>query len=283
MIKTFSKKPGNEINRVINCAICSSDDNKPHFEISGAMFVRCSSCGLVFQNPQPIESDLIERYDNEYFNYEIENEEPFFELMRKGLEDVGFGKYKDLARKLGPFMDIGCATGYLLWRFALEGWPVEGIEICKQSANFASSRGNFPVHTAPLGMLNLNADKYGAIHLSHVIEHLNEPARFCDEVYRILAPGGFFIITTPNISGFQSFVWNERWRSAIADHLYLFSKKTLIRMLEARGFKLLNLKTWGGLARGTVPGLLKNIADRVVKPLGLGDVMILIVQKPPVH
>ncbi len=46
-------------------------------------------------------------------------------------------------------------------------------------------------------------------------------------------------------------------------------------MLESAGFVIECVRTWGGLAEGAAPRWLKKIADRVVKPLGAGDVMIV--------
>jgi hypothetical protein len=87
------------------------------------------------------------------------------------------------------------------------------------------------------------------------------------------------VATTPNIDGLQARLFRERWRSAIADHLCLFSKKTLRRLLAASGFRVLKTQTWGGLAAGTAPGWLKRSADLLAKRLGFGDVVLMLVAK----
>jgi SAM-dependent methyltransferase len=110
---------------------------------------------------------------------------------------------------------------------------------------------------------------------SHLIEHLSAPGDFVREAFRILKKGGHFFVTTPNIDGFQSRLSGGRWRSAIFDHLYLFSKKTLSRLLASAGFTVEKIATWGGLAEGMAGAPLKRAADRWAKRLGLGDVMIL--------
>ena len=107
-MKTFSMSPGEEKKRLIRCPVCGYPESSPRW--SGSMgFATCGRCGLVYQNPQPMLEDLAQRYDDEYFEYELENEENFFSLMRKGLEDIGFPAIAgDLPRK---FLDVGCATG----------------------------------------------------------------------------------------------------------------------------------------------------------------------------
>ena len=69
------------------------------------------------------------------------------------------------------------------------------------------------------------------------------------------------LVTTPNIKGFQAGLFGKKWRSAIADHLTLFSKKSLRSMLAKAGFTILKIRTWGGLAKGTAPKLIKFIMD----------------------
>ena len=95
----------------------------------------------------------------------------------------------------------------------------------------------------------------------------------------LLAPGGYAVITTPNIDGFQARLFGKRWRSAIADHVALFSRSTLIRVVAEEGFAIQQSVTWGGLAVGTAPTFLKNPVDKMAKRLGFGDVVMVLATK----
>jgi len=75
-------------------------------------------------------------------------------------------------------------------------------------------------------------------------------------------------------------LFRERWRSAIADHLTLFSKKTLRAMLVATGYQILQTVTWGGLANGSVPTVVKRPVDFLAKRMGFGDVVLILARKP---
>jgi SAM-dependent methyltransferase len=109
---------------------------------------------------------------------------------------------------------------------------------------------------------------------SHLFEHLKNTGDFVREIRRVLAPGGRFLVTTPNCAGFQARLFGAKWRSAIFDHLYLFSKKTLSRLLLQEGFAIEKVVTWGGIAEGCAPGGVKKICDRAAKLFGIGDVMM---------
>ena len=94
-----------------------------------------------------------------------------------------------------------------------------------------------------------------------------------------MQPGGIALITTPNVDGFQARLFRENWRSAIADHLVLFSRRTLGRLLQESGFEVLDTVTWGGLALGSAPALIKKPVDRLAKRFGFGDVVLFLTKK----
>ena len=127
--------------------------------------------------------------------------------------------------------------------------------------------------------INLPDASFSLIHASHLIEHLDDPAAFAAKVSRLLAPNGMFICVTPAMDGLQARLFGQRWRSAIPDHITLFTKHTLKRLLENTGLHVEHTATWGGLAVGSAPLWLKRIADRWAKPLGFGDVVLMAARK----
>ncbi len=281
-MKTFSKKPDeNEVSASISCPVCGGNRFKTCWEADTASWVKCHSCSLLLQNPQPVSKDILERYDEEYFQYERENEEAFLNLMYLGLRDIGFESLSSASREPGTFLDIGCATGRLAASLRAEGWQAEGVEVCRAAAEYGSRNFGVPIFPGTLDEAEFDSNSFDIVHNSHVIEHVNTPDLFMAEIYRILKPGGYYICATPNSRSLQAVLFQERWRSAIADHLFLFSLRTLPRLAENNGFSVIRKKTWGGLGRGTAPSWLKDIADPLVKVLGWGDVMIYLFQKPP--
>lgn len=278
-MKTFSKKPGGETVRHIPCPLCGEGSFRGKWECDGFAFARCLSCGLIHQNPQPVQEELSSRYDEEYFQYERANEEQFYQLMSKGLEDIRFSDLDNRLGSGGQFLDVGCATGMLISRLAESGWRTRGVEVCEPAARFGVEERGCNIFVGTLEQSGFNDESFDVVHSSHVIEHLTDPSGFAEEVHRILRPGGYMITTTPNSSGLQAALFGGAWRSAIADHMTLFSKQTLSTLLRRCGFEVLRIKTWGGLGVGTAPGWIKRIADVLAKPFGFGDVMIVLARK----
>ena len=113
-------------------------------------------------------------------------------------------KFKRLtAEKL---LDIGCSDGTvsLILKEAFGVQEVYGIEISAQAAEIARNKG---IKTA---CMNLNEadfpfdnDSFDMVFAGEIIEHLFSTDHFLDEIYRVLKPGGYFIITTPNLASWH--------------------------------------------------------------------------------
>lgn len=278
LMKTFSALPGKERSRDVACNLCLSNNHKTLLRSAAFLFVKCSSCGLIYQNPQPLFADLKKRYTTDYFKYEFNNEENFFGLMKLGLKDIGMDRLKPENGR-GWFLDIGCATGRLMEDMRGRGWQVQGVDLCRESAEYGWKKRKVRIFAGTLEQAAFKSGSFNIIHSSHLIEHVPDPRSFIREIKRILLPGGQAIITTPNISGFQARLFRKKWRSAIGDHLTLFSVSTLKRLLREEGFKVLGIRTWGGLAAGTAPLIIKKPADYLAKKFGFGDVMLFLVEK----
>jgi SAM-dependent methyltransferase len=273
-LKTFSSSISSRRHAQIKCNLCGADKTREYLKGQDFLFVKCRECGLVYQNPQPVISEIQNRYNQHYFRYEYENADNFFNLMLLGLKDIGYTEKKLKEWKDKTFIDIGCATGKLLAYFRDLGWKSQGVEICKESAGYARKKRGVQVFIGTLSQAQFACQSFSLIHFSHLIEHVPDPRALLEEVKRILKPDGRAVITTPNCDGLQAKLFKSNWRSAIADHLFLFSQKTLSRLLSALNFKIHNIVTWGGLAKGTAPGFIKKPVDRLAKKLGFGDVVL---------
>jgi SAM-dependent methyltransferase len=160
------------------------------------------------------------------------------------------------------------------------GFSVVGVDICAESASYGIDNRGVPIFVGTLEQAGFPNAHFSIIHFSHLIEHVPDPRAFLVEVNRVLAQGGIALITTPNIHGFQAKLFGRDWRSAIPDHLQLFSKKTLGRLLRETGFNVEKIVTWGGIAKGAAPGFIKTPVDFLAKKLGFGDVMLFKARKP---
>lgn len=261
-----------------SCLVCGSESQKRVYrkKWESSNFSRCGSCGLIFQNPQECREETHNRYQEDYFQYEVSNEENFFNLIARTMDD--FNLYNIIPPN-ASVLEIGSATGLFLKHMDSLGHKSTGIEICKESVDYGRKTHGVNLLNCTLEEAELTAESFDFIHFSHLIEHLNEPDSFVDRVYRLLKKGGYIIVTTPNSAGLFSGYYQDDWRCIVDDHLFLFSKNNLARLLEKSRFTVVRELTWGGIPAGKSPGAIKRAADWFVKRFGFGDVVSILAQK----
>jgi SAM-dependent methyltransferase len=79
-----------------------------------------------------------------------------------------------------------------------------------------------------------------------VIEHVSSPRALLQDIRRLLRPGGLLFISTPNLTSFTASLQGIGWRYVQGEnHIYLFGLRTIRRLVEIAGFKVLSLSTPG--------------------------------------
>jgi len=281
-MKTYDSPPRGDPLAPRPCVLCAGTSFKRLWKLEGFSFARCTSCGLIQQNPQPLREAVLARYGEDYLAYEAERQFDYRALELKALADLSFDQLVapllDDAKARGRkprLLDVGCATGALLEHFQGLGWAVTGVEASEAQAIYGRKTYGLDIRASTLEDAKLAAASFDLVHASQLIEHLNDPGAFLLETRRLLGPGGLLFLATPNADGFQARLLGRRWRSAINDHLYLFSLSTISDLLDECGFEILATATWGGWAQGLKPGFIKPSLDRWAKARGRGDVMAI--------
>ena len=157
-------------------------------------------------------------------------------------------------------LDIGCGSGRFLAWARTAGWTGYGTEVDPRAAKNARAKG-FDVHEGPLDDLVSAGKKFDAITVSHVIEHVHEPLALVRTASRLLRPGGYFWIETPNIESHGHACFGSRWRGLEPPrHLQIFTLDGLRTLLRDGGFANIQLAPWqpdwgtmAALSRSTEP------------------------------
>jgi SAM-dependent methyltransferase len=262
----------------INCNLCGSDSTKLIFVKDGFNVVRCRKCGLVYVNPRHNLQDLNKIYTKGYYTgqdekgYEdyIGGEQGIKTMFRKRLKIVE--KYK----KGGRLLDMGCATGFFLEVAEENGWDAFGVELSEYASNYARERGS-NVFTGDLTETTFPDGHFDVITLWAVVSNLQNPHNNLLEVHRILKKDGLIVIQTGDINSIFAKLRGVNWDILTPEgHLYYFSKKTLRKMLEIAGFKIVKIITHGNITENK---RIRNMVGYryinwfVVKKLRLGDIM----------
>ena len=133
-------------------------------------------------------------------------------------------------------MDIGCGNGSYLLLAQEAGWDVEGLDFDPEAVKICLAAG-LNVRVGGIEILQDKKNFYDAITLSHVIEHVHEPAKLLNQILALLKPGGMLWLATPNIDSLLSRRYGSDWRGLEPPrHLVLFNRESLYFLLHQTGF-----------------------------------------------
>jgi ubiquinone/menaquinone biosynthesis C-methylase UbiE len=97
------------------------------------------------------------------------------------------------------------------------------------------------------GPLPFEDGSFDVVWASEVIEHVADTARWLSEVRRVLAPGGRLLVSTPSHGRLRLAVSGiERFSEPLGDHLHLYTRGSLARLLQEFGFRSVKVRTAGG-------------------------------------
>jgi SAM-dependent methyltransferase len=100
-------------------------------------------------------------------------------------------------------LDVGCADGAFLFQY-LDYRPELfcGIEASPSLKAQAEKRGIQVLAVDLNGVWPYADQSFDVVHCAQVIEHLHNTRLFCQEVLRVLKPGGTALITSENLTSF---------------------------------------------------------------------------------
>ena len=213
------------------------------------MFARCSSCGLVRLNPRPDVSELGRIYPPDYYAYNLLSEGPDSDLPL--VDRIKMRMYQrrlvDLVERLGKngtirLLDVGCADGRLLdwYKASAAGDRLEthGIEMDEGAAAIAARRGHRVVAGRFEIDTELEAGSFDLILAFHVIEHVDDPEGFARRAAELLAPGGLFVVATPNWDSADARRLRGHWGgNHWPRHWTLYDEQTLRELARSTGLE----------------------------------------------
>jgi glycosyltransferase involved in cell wall biosynthesis/2-polyprenyl-3-methyl-5-hydroxy-6-metoxy-1,4-benzoquinol methylase len=140
-------------------------------------------------------------------------------------------------------LEVGCGHGGLAGLMRQAGFDAAGLELSPAIVEFAHQTFDIPMVLGPLEQQNLPAGAFDLILMIDVLEHLPDPPGTLREVRRLLKPDGLLFIQTPCYPAGRSYQQLQESESQFLqmlipeEHLNLFSKDSVTRLLEDAGFQ----------------------------------------------
>ncbi|KJE25612.1 Methyltransferase domain [Frankia torreyi] len=177
----------------------------------------------------------------------------------------------------GRALDCGCGAGDNARLLRARGWRVTGVTI-DPSERAAAGVECEQVELADLndGLSFAPDGSYQLVLLSHILEHLAEPAPLLAEARRVVDPAGRILVALPNVLHYRQraqfllgrFEYTETGLMD-ATHLRFYTVDSARRLLADNGLRLVAHATTGGLpwwrSREVLPrGLTRGADHRVL-------------------
>ena len=135
-------------------------------------------------------------------------------------------------------LDVGSNRGSFAKAF-LDVAPQATLTAVEPDERYADSAAGLPrsqLIRSRIENVTLPDAGFDVVHSCHTIEHLAHPFAVLKDHARVLKDGGLLIVDAPNLALLASDDILEEW--FIDKHLYHFSDITLIHMIEAAGFDI---------------------------------------------
>lgn len=173
-------------------------------------------------------------------------------------------RFGDFAKRSFPgekirLLDVGCADGSFmdivsgnLGRFVR---TVDGADVPSRWLRQSSARknGRLYLHDFQHGVGEVPENRYQAVTMWEVIEHIENAYSLLRNIQRVMAPGGGILLSSPNLLSVSRFIKGGRWVGvAEQDHKYLFDAQTLRMLLDRAGFVDVSVRAYFLPSRGPV-------------------------------
>ena len=234
------------------CSICQAWhgeilSNKNNFSV-----IRCNNCGLYYVETLK-ESDKIVQYNDESMT--MGRGDAYLRDVYHQHKDRWIKYYAGWLRKLGKYstgrrlLDIGCGVGYMVMAACDMGWDAYGLDTSERAIRFGQKTLDLGERLSP-SLLSTTRfeEKFDVITLFSVIEHIDDPLTFVQEVKAYLNDGGIILIKTPYQ---DSFITRLHWlmhkltRGRFdldlynQEHVCRFGHNALRALLTKAGFKII--------------------------------------------
>ncbi len=170
-------------------------------------------------------------------------------------ETIRLEKMATMVGSSSKVLDIGCWDGTLGSMLIERGNEVYGIEINEEVAEIAKKRGlKVKIQDINFGF-DFEDNFFDVVVAAEIIEHILDTDFFIDNIRRVLKPGGFLVLSTPNAASLGRRIMlllgkNPYFEASLgyppyahAGHIRFFTKKLLLGFLEYKGFEIVKFES----------------------------------------
>jgi cyclopropane fatty-acyl-phospholipid synthase-like methyltransferase len=128
---------------------------------------------------------------------------------------------------------------------AEQGFDVHGVEFSAVAISLASPSVRDRIVRGDVNaLLGQTEERFDVVTAFDIIEHVQSPARFLQDIREILRPGGILAISSPDTGHFLRYIMGAKWPMLQPmQHTVLFSRRSIAALLERCGFRDVRVET----------------------------------------
>ncbi|MDQ7781618.1 MAG: class I SAM-dependent methyltransferase [Desulfomonilaceae bacterium] len=180
----------------------------------------------------------------------------------------------------GTLLEIGCGNGYLLEQALNDNYRVVvGVEPSREAVAAAAPQVKNRIVCDIMRPGLFEENQFDVVCMFQVLDHIAEPVPLLDECRKVLKPGGLVLAINHNIEAISARVLGPRSPILDIEHTFLFSRSTMRKLFESRGFlveetgPVLNTYTLNYLLRlAPLPMPVKESVLRATHRLGVDSI-----------
>ncbi|MFP6748341.1 MAG: class I SAM-dependent methyltransferase [Alphaproteobacteria bacterium] len=156
--------------------------------------IECRLCKFAWQWPV----SRTRQESREYFQENYQNKDPnsyFDPVLRKKIACMELEFVETLVGAPGSILDIGAGDGAFLQVASAGGWKAVGLDPAAEQNH--QNESGVQIISGTVDDIDVN-QKYDAITLWDVIEHVDDPRDLIEKCVSLLAIGGYLILETGN-------------------------------------------------------------------------------------
>jgi SAM-dependent methyltransferase len=142
-------------------------------------------------------------------------------------------------------LEIGAGHGAYTALLRWAGFDATALDLSSWTARFARERFDIPYLVGPVSEQALEPESYDVVVANDVLEHLSDPLGTVRGWVALLKPRGIFVFQTPEFPLGRSHadlvedgdLFLQHIERAASEHLYLFSRPAVERLLGQVGLK----------------------------------------------
>lgn len=200
--------------------------------------LKCRNCGLFRIEPFPSLEEALATYPSSYVQY-APRKNPMIRIMYKRFVENQGKIMRAIVGENARVLDVGAGCGEFMKVLKEQNpkWNITGLEPSLVAVNRAKEIFKLEMIHGTLDTADIKSNSFDLVIMTHVIEHVPEPAETLTQVQQILKPSGVLYGETENIQTLDARLMGRYWGLFhIPRHLHFFTKETIVNCTQKAGF-----------------------------------------------